>query len=236
MLFVPLVASVALLAGCTEGGPSVTPTPTTNGLDGKTAEEILEAASDAMSGADSFKVSGSGGEAPLTFDLDLTFAGEDIEGTVTLLGVEVNVKKVGATLFVNADPAFWASTLGDFLQDATDEELNALATQLGSGWASAPAALAAGVIPVPLSVDDLFGADAVPTPLTKGEVTELDGQPVITFTDADGSIFSIALEGEPYVLQIETDGEPVTFSDFNEDVTIEEPDNVVDLLEVLGMG
>ena len=56
MLLVPLAAAAALLAGCTTTTPqvNVTPTPTTNGLESMTADEILDKAIEALSDAKSF--------------------------------------------------------------------------------------------------------------------------------------------------------------------------------------
>ena len=62
MLLVPLAAAAALLAGCTTTTPqvNVTPTPTTNGLESMTADEILDKAIEALSDAKSFRAVGKG--------------------------------------------------------------------------------------------------------------------------------------------------------------------------------
>lgn len=242
VLLVPIVASVALLSACTPSGsaePTAEPTPTTNGIESLSAEEILERAGEALEDAASYTLTGSVEFAEtVSLGLDLTYADDDIQGTVDFLGAEVNVIKVGGTLYINADPSFWISAIKDFLPAATADELSGLSDQLSDGWASAPAALAGPFVPIPLSVDDILGEDAVTAPLTKGEPTTLDGAPVITITDADGATFTVALTGEPYLLEIgstEVD-EPIVFSDFDKEVTIEEPADSFDLLTVISAG
>ena len=60
-LLIPAVATLALMAGCDKGGAEPpAPTPSTNGVENLTAEEILERATDALLDARSFRISGSG--------------------------------------------------------------------------------------------------------------------------------------------------------------------------------
>jgi hypothetical protein len=236
MLAVPLVASLALLAGCTSGTPTATPTSTTNGVESKSAQEILNAAVDALGHAQSFHLVGETGQDPLKFGLDLVYAGDNLKGTVDYSGVPVNVVKVGSDLYVNAAQSFWSSALATFLGADQQALVTQLSAQLGGAWAKAPAAAAASVVPIPLSLDQLFGSDAVPAPLTKGDVGTLDGKPVVTFTDGDGSKFSVALDGQPYIVQIDTTDGPVKLSDFDAPVTIDAPTGAIDLIALLTGG
>lgn len=239
VLLIPIVASVALLTACTPAAPAADPTPTTNGIESLSAEEILERAGEALEEADSYTLTGSVEFAEaVTLGLELTYAGNDIQGTVDFLGAEINVIKVGGTLYINADPTFWISAIKDFLPAVTADQLEALGDRLSDGWASAPAALAGPFVPIPLSVDDILGEDAVAAPLTKGEPTTLGGEPVIVVTDADGATFTVALTGEPYLLEIGSPegGEPIVFSDFGKEVDIEAPADAFDLLTVLSAG
>lgn len=229
MLLVPLAASVALLAGCATGGatPEASPTPSTNGVDALDAEGILEAGVGALSDAESFRLSGDiAGAVPDNLTVDLVYAGDDAKGTVNYLGVAIDLVKIGDEVFIKADASLYAAYVTD----------QSLLDQVNDKWVRVPVSLVAGFVPLPLTVEDWFTDDKVARPLTKGEVTELNGTPVVTITDAEDSEYSIALEGEPYILQITTGGGPVTFSDFDESVVIEGPDGALDLMAIFGLG
>jgi hypothetical protein len=231
ILLIPAAASVALLAGCTGSpSPAPSPTPTTNGVELLSAEEILEAATEALGEAAAVEVAGTVGEAPLNVDMDLTFAGDNMQGSVVLFGVEFELVKVGPDVYVKAPAALWQDMLEQFLPPAQQALAPALAAELEGSWGKAPATVIGGALQLPFTVEDLLGPDAVPTPLTKGEVGELNGTQVITVTDAEDSVYSVAIEGEPYLLQIETDGEPVTFSVSDTAPTITAPSPSIDLL------
>jgi hypothetical protein len=229
MLLVPVAASLALLAGCATGGatPEASPTPSTNGVDALDAEGILDAGVGALTDAKSFRLSGDlAGAVPDNLTVDVVYAGDDAQGTVNYLGVDVDLIKIGDEVFLKAD----ASLFGAYITDPS------LLDQVNDKWVMAPISLVSGFVPLPLTAADWFTDDKVARPLTKGEVTELNGTPVVTITDAEDSVYSIALEGEPYILQITTPGGPVTFSDFDKSVVIEGPDGAIDLMALFGLG
>ncbi len=229
MLLVPLAASVALLTGCATGTPTPTtsPTPSTNGVDALDAEGILDAAVDALADAKSFRLSGDLAPAPENLTADVVYAGDDAKGTVNLLGVDVELIKIGDEVFIKADASLYAAYVTD--QSVLD--------QVNDKWVRVPLSLVTGFVPLPLTLEDLFSDDKVARPLEKGEVGDLDGTPVITVKDAEDAIFSVSLKDEPYILQIELpEGGPVTFSDFDESVVIEGPDGALDIMALLGLG
>jgi len=228
ILLAPVVASVALLAGCTLGGPGATPTPVSNGVQDEEADQILARATQALSDAESVHVAGTIGEGMLGATLNLTFVGEDVTGTANILGVLASVTRVGTDLYLKAD----TSLLEGFLPP--DQQGNL--TFFDGKWLKIDASLVESLLPVPLTVADLATATA---PLTKGEVTTVGDTQAITLTDADGAVLHVATVGEPYLLDITAEGDrSLTFSGFGDEVTIEPPpaDQVVDLLEELGLG
>jgi hypothetical protein len=83
---------------------------------------------------------------------------------------------------------------------------------------------------------DALLEEGLPEGLTKGEVTTLGGIPVITVSDAEGTEYRVATVGEPYLLEIEFDGQFLEFADFDVPVTIEAPAESTDLLSLLGLG
>jgi hypothetical protein len=232
-LLVPVAAAAALfVAGCTGApGPDATPTPTstTNGLEDQTAEAIMTAAEDALAEAESVHVSGTVGEGAEAITLDLTYAGANATGTVEVSGVSVEVRKLGNDLYVKAaDTSLYAQFLSP--------EQQALLPLIADKWVKVNAGLAAMFIPgVPLTATQFTLYDP---PLEKGDVTEIDGTPAITITDANGQSYAVALVGEPYILESTHEDSTLTFADYDESVTIEAPAaaDVVDVLALLGAG
>ena len=228
MLLVPVAASAALLVGaCTSGTPTVTPTPTTNGVEAKTADQIIGDATKALEDAKSVHVEGTVGEAPLAITLDLVYAGANVEGTVGVMGIDAEVIKVGPDVYVKADTALFATFI--------PQDQQALLPLLNGKWVKVNEGLIGTVLPVPLTISALV---APTKPVEKGDITTVNGTKAITVKDGDGSEFHVAIEGEPYLLDIKGDTGSVTFSDFDETATVEAPkeSDVVDILKMLGLG
>ena len=232
MLLVPVVAAAALVAAGCSGAPTpgttATPTPTTNGVEAMEPDAIMEAATEALTSAESVHVSGTVGEGAESFTLDLTYAGANVKGTVKIDGTTAEVIKVGANVYVKADPGLFAQYL--------PPDQQALLPLLGGKWAKVNESLAIAFLPVvPLSVERFTPNTP---PLTKGEVSEVAGTQAITVTDSDDQSFSVAIVGEPYLLETSFEGDTITFSDYDKSVTIEAPPaaDVVDVLQLLGLG
>jgi len=208
MLLVPLAAAAALLAGCTTT-PAVnaTPTPTTNGLESLTADEILDKATDALTDAKSFRVSGKGESDGQALEVDLTFAGDDAEGTITFDGLKVDVVQAGGAAYMKAGEEFWKTFL--------PAEAQALALPLVAGkYVKVPST--ESIIP---SIEDLLKPEGS---VTKGEVTTVGGKPAIAVETTDGKLH-VSLVGKPYPIDIVSDEGTIEFSDIDKDVTIAAP-------------
>jgi hypothetical protein len=238
LLLVPIAASIALLAGCTGSpAPAPSPTPTTNGVEALTAEEILEAAAEALNDAPSVHVKGTIGEGEAGFGLDITYAGDDMEGSINFLGVEIEAVKIGTDLYVKAPADFWADMLAPFLTTPEQQALIPAASQMLAGtYGKAPAAAVTTVLDFPLEPGDLLGESFVTAPVAKGTVGELNGTQVITVTDGDDSVYSVAIEGEPYLLQILVGDEPVTFTVADSAPSISAPTSFCDVVVLATTG
>ncbi len=209
MLLVPLLAATALLAGCTTANPSTnpTPTPTSNGLESKTADEILAAATAALKDAKSFRAKGKGESDGQAIEVDLLFAGSDVKGTITLQGASVEVIQSGGASYLKADAEFWKMFL--------PAEVQALALPLVTGkYVKVPATQS--VIP---SIDVLLKPEGT---VTKGEQTTVDGKKVITVETKDGKLH-VSLEGKPYPVDLVSDDGTIEFSDIDADATVTAP-------------
>jgi hypothetical protein len=207
ILLVPLVAAAALLAGCTTATPPVAPTPTTNGLEALSADEILTKATAALEEAKSFKVSGKGAMEGQTVEIDLTFAGDDLEGSITMDGMAIDAVLVGDAAYMKAEEDFWKLFL--------PAEVQPLALPLIAGkYVKLPASQ----LPLPKAGDLLKPEGSV----TKGAVTTVAGKPAIELTSEGGKL-NVSLIGKPYPISLVGDEGTIEFTDFDAAVTIEAP-------------
>jgi hypothetical protein len=230
LAFPAVAVVVALLAGCTQlplGGPQATPTPTSNGVENLEPDAILAEATRAVAEAETVHVAGTIGEGLFGLTLDVTFEGQDLAGTVNILGVIANVIRLGDVVYLKADTTLFEQILPPDQRDSI--------SRLGNKWVRINLAWLTALVPIPLTADDLI---SVTDPLTKGDPTTVRGQPAITLTDANGAVVHVATTGEPYLLDISLEGDrDLTFSRFNETVTIEAPpdEEIFDLLGALGL-
>lgn len=230
ILALPVVAVVALLAGCTQlplGGPEATPTPTSNGVENLEPDAIVTEATQALAAAESVHVAGTFGEGLLGLSLDVTFRGQDLAGTVNVLGVVANIIRIGDVVYLKADTSLFEQLLPPDQQGSI--------SLFGGKWVRISLAWVTAFVPIPLTADDLV---SVTGPLTKGDPTTVGDTPAITLTDANGAVLHVATTGEPYLLDISLEGDrDLTFSRFNETATIEAPpeEEIFDLLEWLGL-
>jgi hypothetical protein len=60
-------------------------------------------------------------------------------------------------------------------------------------------------------------------PLTKGDVTTVGATPAITVTDANGTVYTVATVGQPYLLKVTSGNKSITFSEFGQASPIQAP-------------
>jgi len=227
MLLVPLVASVALLAGCTSGTPTptTTPTPTSNGEEAKSADDILADATAALAAATSVHAKGKVSVSSVVLDLDVTYAGQNVTGTVGYNGITAQLTKVGTDVYVKADTALFATFV--------PAEQQPLLAMLNGKWAKINAALVGVALPAPLTADKLINPAK---PLTKGAATTVDGTAAIAVTDANNVEYDVSTApGKPYLLKVSNGSNTVTLSDYDKTASITAPaaSDVVDILALL---
>ncbi|MCZ2858954.1 hypothetical protein [Blastococcus sp. VKM Ac-2987] len=223
-------AAAVLLAGC--GGsedagsePSAGATPESgSALARQEAGEVVDAAFTALEEAGSARVTGSIAENGSTQELDLQLQGEDSQGSLTTEGRTVELVYTGGASYVLAPAEFWAS----FGMPAE------FASQLDGQWVLMPeeAAGSFSTLTLPGLVDELRSSAG---DQATGEVRsdELDGEPVVVVTQADGSTLTVADdEDAPYPLLIEDLGDSpatVEFSEVGQEFAITAPADPVDL-------
>lgn len=214
-----------LIAGC--GGSS-----SGNGVASKSPTEILAATKAAADGATSVHVAGalSSGGSPITLNLDLV-AGHGGRGQLSENGLAFELIVVGGTAYIKGSPSFYSHFGG------------AAAVQLFQGkWLKASAtsgelATLASLTDLGRLLDQALSSHGT---FTKGPTTTISGQPVIELKDTagDGSLF-VATTGPPYPIEIVRRGSEsghVTFTRWNEPVSLSAPANAIDLSQLQHAG
>jgi hypothetical protein len=234
--FRTLVASsvaAVMLAGC--GGAEVagrgapaSPSPSDNGVAAMTAEQILSTAKSALKSADAVRIKGTAGSGADRFDIDMRYTATSAQGTFSVAGQPIEMRRIGDTVYAKASREFWKS------------HVPAAAVELLSGkWLKGPATDQR--LGGPAELTDLSkAADGILEPdgtITKGEKKTVAGTPAIALVShgKDGGKLYIATAGKPYPLQIvpttSTDSGQIAFTEYGKRITVSPPpaDLVIDV-------
>jgi hypothetical protein len=212
-----VVAGAALLLTACGGGP----------MDGKSGQEVADAAADALEKAGAVHVAGTIAQEGEEGEIDLQLQGADAIGTLTFGGSEIEFLNVGGTAYMKAPPGFWGSF-------GLPEEV---AAQFEGQWVTVPAEAASQF--QQFSLDGFVEELRNPSSDVKKDVEEdeLDGDPVVIAEQQDGSTLTVANDEPAYPLEIKNKGDQegtVTFSRFGEKEKIEAPGDALDLTELMG--
>jgi hypothetical protein len=213
-----LLLVAGLLAGCGGSGGSKG-----NGEADRTADQIVADATAATHTATSVHVAGARttGGTPLKVDL-LLVSGKGGKGTITANGVTFQLVRIGPDAYFKGDATFWRQFGG-----------KGLAELLNGRWLKASATTGQLSAFTPLTdvgkfFDAVLGSHGT---LEKGEQTTIDGHKAIAVKDASqGGTLYVSTTGKAYPVAIDTrpGGDRITFSAWDEDVTLKPPANAVD--------
>jgi hypothetical protein len=196
-------------------------------LDGKTGQEVAEAAAAALEEAGSVDLTGTMSTQGQEGEVDLHLQGEDAIGSITIDGTELQLINTGGQVYLQAPPEFWASF------GAPAEA----AAELEGQWVVVPAEAGAAFSEFSLAgfVDELRNPDGeVKEDVTEGEV---DGEDVVVVEQEDGSSLKVANDDPSYPLELSNSGDSagtVTFSGFGETEDITAPADALDFSAILG--
>jgi hypothetical protein len=199
---------VLVLAAC--GGSS--------GEGSKSAKQIVQDAVKTAQAAHSVRMSGSI-PGPLVVDLQVAKP-SSATGTVSLQGTNVKLVRIGNTVYVNGDRAFWTRFLGA-----------AAAKRYAGRWlkTSASQSSFAGIARL-TDINQFFnGTTASRGTLEKKGTTTYNGQKVIAIVDngKGGATFYVAASGKPYPVAIVggtgSKAGAIRFSDWNQPVSVSPP-------------
>ncbi len=237
------------VSGCGDSSTPATSTPTgttattdttvavDNGVASLTGDEILQRASDAVSHTDSVTIKGQASEGGQDISLNLAIAKNAADGTVTIKGVDVRLRLVNDTVYMQAPKEFWS---------ALSSQGAALGSLLADKWFAIPAdgSVGAGNFS---SLSGFTSKDALFTSLltNKTNVTlkgtgDVNGQPVVFLEDDKNVTLAIATTGEPYPVQIKGSGGATTsamnFTNWNGPVNAVIPADVIDIGKLVQAG
>jgi hypothetical protein len=235
-----IVLALALVAaGCGGGSSNTTTTNGTtnassNGEASKPAVQVLADAVKAADSASSLHMSGnvSSGKNPVGIDLSIA-KGNGATGSMTINGKKVDLVIVGSNGYMKGDGSFWTQFGG--AAGATIAQL------LQGKWLKFPVNNAQfHPIIAFSSAKALFdklksGADKH---LQNSGVTTYKGQSVVALDDGakNGTLY-VAATGTPYpvaLVKTGSDGGTITFSAWNEPVSLTAPTNVLDFSKLTG--
>jgi hypothetical protein len=193
-------------------------------LEGKTGPQVADAAADALEAAGSVHVTGTMTSDGQQGQIDLQLQGDDVLGTLTLGGGEIQIIGSGGALYMNASTEFWNSS-----------GLPAEAVAMFDGrWVKVPADQAAGLeeFSLPGFTSELRNpSDGA----IQDEVTS-DGD-VVVVRQENGSTLRVSDDDPAYPLTMTNKGDSagtVTFSRYGETQDIAPPVNPIDLGALAG--
>ena len=204
-----------------------------SGFTDQSAEEIADAAKDAMGELEAVAIAGTLTSDGQEIELDLHIGTDgNCEGTFSTGGASAEILGVDGTMWFRPDAAFWQLSAGE----AADK----IIAEVGDKWVTLPADDTS--FKQFCDLEEFLGeliADEGST-YTKGEVSEIEGDDAIAITSKDEeegeSIGYVLVEGDHYLVQIakEEGDEPgeVNFSKFDEQPEVEEPADQIPLDEL----
>lgn len=233
-VLVMLLLGGMLTAGCNDDGPaagepgtpstSAQPTAAVNGVERLTAQEILDRARQASLAAGSVRMRGGFiAQGGFRFRMDVRSSAPDrAMGEVTFGDNSLHLVRIGRTVYMKADDAFWRELGGRAVADVMSGKY-LKGTVDGANLRKLTAFMDHREV-----LGDVLRSTGA---LTKGTTAMVGWNPVITLKGGDiGDIF-VATVGQPYVLQMEgPDEEELDFSDYGVPVGITPPppDTVID--------
>ena len=222
-----VVVTAVLVAGCGSSSKAAK----ANGMASKPADQVFAAAKAAATSASSAHVAGKLDSNGTAITLDLSMARDKgAKGSVSVNGLGFDLVKIGDTAYIKGSDAFYQHFAGP-----------AVAQLIHGKWIKAPttskqfrsfASLA--------SVSGIFTEiGAHHGKLVNDGKTTYQGQQVVAIRDvSDGSKLYVAATGTPYPVAIvggrKNQSGTITFSDWNQPVSLSPPSGALDVSQFLG--
>jgi Domain of unknown function (DUF4352) len=208
-----LMAALVMVAVSACSGATTTSSPTTNGLEKKSAADVLKAAAGALRTAASVHIIGSGSGNRL----DLRMTGDSSAGTFEQGGVPIEATIIGGTLYVKADQAG--------LQKLGIPQ--PVQRQYAGRWLNLGAQDSKGLT-IANFASQLTAHPGRPEPKVRQAM--LNGRKVVVISWKDGGKLHVANTGPAYPLRVESTGQDagvVNFTEYGAPVHITAPSNAI---------
>lgn len=223
LLLTVVLVLATLLVGC--GGSSGN-SSSGNGVASKSAGEILAASEAAADSASSVHVIDRASQRRLVFTLNLELASDGGRGQLSLAGLHYELIRVGETLYIKGNHAFYSGLRGVLAKAAAKAPAGA--------WLKGPAD--SGPLAQFAALTDLHGELrrilGLRTP-TRGLTATVNGQSVIELKQAAelySGVLYIATTGEPYPIELVKHGREngqTTFTGWNQPIPLSAPANAI---------
>ncbi len=245
-----LLTGGGLVAGCGSSGDAsgdgastaATSTAAANGIETKSAQEILDAAKTAALAATSVTVKGAISQGGENIALDLQVGQEASQGSITAKGVTIQMKMLAGKIYFKVSGDDFATLLG---QDDSPEVADAISSLLGDKWLVAPEGASANGLE---AFGELGQKDSLLNSVLTASGTvavdgtgDVNGQPVVLLTSSGSAgTLAIATTGEPYPVQVKSsdgsDGGQIDFTDWNAPIEVTAPTDVLDIGALAQLG
>ncbi|MFI5753708.1 hypothetical protein [Streptomyces sp. NPDC051569] len=219
------VGLAAVLTGCAED-----PDEGTNGVGKLSAAQIEKKAQTAAGGADSVRLSGALVVKGETYKLNMRLKETGGMGSVSSKDSTFMLLRVGDALYLKADAGFWSHTGEDGKESAEPSESDAeVAGKLQDKYVKIPRddpsyQQMSGFTDMKVLLDGLLTLHGT---VAKGDRDKIGGVRTIKITggEGDGGTLDVALEGDPYPLQLVRAGGAgtLTLADWGKDFALEAP-------------
>jgi len=218
---------LAFLCGC--GSSS-------NGVASKSPAEILARATSAARHASSVHIQASSANGPLKLALDMSYAKNGAHGSVSLLGIDYQLIRIGDTLYVSGNSRFYR----ELARSLSGHAARAVARLPAGTWLTAEvgSGLGSGLAGITEMNSELALLLGRATPVARGAEKTVNGQQAIELKQTAklyvGSLF-IATTGKPYpILEHRTGRETgqTTFTNWNQPVNLTPPANATDISQL----
>jgi hypothetical protein len=217
------LASATLLVAC--GGSSHGASG--NGVAPKSAGAILSAAYSAVAQSKSARISGvfSSGKQRIMLNLDVA-PGRGGKGSMSINGRSFELITLESRTYFNGSAAFWKRYGG-----------GAAATLFENRWLETPTNGQFKSFAQLTNIRKIFRFLVHPgrDNLTKMGLSTVNGQKAIGVQNGTGGTLYVATVGKPYPIEIEkpgSEGGHVTFSDFNQPVSIHPPAGAINMSQL----
>jgi hypothetical protein len=207
-----------------------------NGVASTSPADIVAAATSAAKRASSVHIQARSASGPLTLALDMSYAKNGAAGSVSVLGIDYQLIRIGDTLYVSGNSRFYrglARTLHGPAARAVAKLPSGAWLKAGVGGGRASGLAAVTEMNTELAL--ILGGG---TPVAKGTEKTVNGQPTIELKQTaklyTGALF-VATTGKPYpILQRKTGRETgqTSFSGWNQRVILTPPANATDISQL----